>query len=95
MSDLFRFEVPTSRGVFVIIGPDDVPKDEAAQIGAKLARLLPLFMVEPDPAEDTEPCPDCIDPEHNPGYHVDVDAGYPQAVHSPATFVARFQRVSR
>ena len=50
-ADLFRFEVPTSQGVFVVIGPDTLPADEAERIGAQIARLIPLMVLEPEAAE--------------------------------------------
>ena len=44
-ADLFRFEVPTSRGKFVIIGPDTLPSEEAAWIGAKIGKLVVLMLL--------------------------------------------------
>jgi len=45
-AELFRFEVPTSQGVFVIIGPDSLPDDEAKRIGEKIGRLVTLLVTE-------------------------------------------------
>ena len=45
-ADLFRFEVPTSQGVFVVIGPDTLPSGEAERAGRLIARLLPIFVLE-------------------------------------------------
>ena len=63
-ADLFRFEVPTSRGKFVVIGPDTLPPDEAARIGAQIGRLLPLMVLEPEEIRTEDefrerPCPAC------------------------------------
>ncbi len=46
-ADLFRFEVPTSRGKFVIIGPDTLTPEETEAVSAKIARLIPLLVNEP------------------------------------------------
>ena len=56
MSNLFRFEVPTSQGVFVVIGPDTLPPDETERIGKQIAELIPLLVLVPE--EDTRPAED-------------------------------------
>jgi len=65
-ADLFRFEVPTSRGKFVVIGPDTLSPDEAERVGAQIGRLIPLLVL-PE-----------IDPEHNPGYVMAEASDHPE-----------------
>ena len=55
MSELFRFEVPTSEGVFVVIGPDTLPPDEAERIGKRIAELIPLMVLTPEDATRPDP----------------------------------------
>lgn len=58
MPDLFAFEVPTSAGSFRIIGPDTLPRDEAVRVGERIAALIPLLVLEPDPLQsDADPEP--------------------------------------
>lgn len=48
-AELFAFEVPTSRGHFRIIGPNELPPDEARRVAEKIARLLPLLVLDASP----------------------------------------------
>lgn len=57
-ADLFRFEVPTSAGKFVVIGPDTLSPDEAEKVAARIARLIPLLVLEPEPLLQEVPTDD-------------------------------------